>query len=280
MYVGQRGFLPVERGLVGRAPLDGRAGPGRDRVDPRAPLNQADVDGQRRRDRRDHAGEQPRQLVHGAGPAAVPPRVPARAGHREPHPHRADGVREHAVGTVAFQRQHRLGRELAAGVAGAAQSAETLLADGEDDRQRRFRRAGERALGHGHGGRDRDRVVADPRAAQPAVAPRDTPRRRLAEDVIDVNEDGEPVRRRAERPHQVAGLVDVPAPRLSGQAPLQPVDAYPLVAGAAGQFGQRRGIRGDCPGVESPSIGSRVSHVTLARRNSYNHADRASVPSH
>jgi hypothetical protein len=195
------------------------------------------------------------------------------------------GVREHAVGTVAFQRQHRLGRELAAGVAGAAQSAQTLLADGENDRQRRFRRTGECALGHGHGGhghggRDRDRVVADPRAAQPAVAPRDAPRRRLAEDVIDVNEDGEPVRRRAERPHQVAGLVDVPAPRLPGQAPLQPVDAHLLVAGAAGQFGQRRGIRGDCPGVESPSIGSRVSHVTLARRNSYNHADRASVPSH
>ena len=99
------------------------------------------------------------------------------------------------------------GAKLAAGVAGAAQSAETLLADGENDRQRRFRRAGERALGHGHGGRDRDRVVADSRAAQPAVAPRDAPRRRLAEDVIDVNEDGEPVRRRAERPHQVAGLV-------------------------------------------------------------------------
>jgi hypothetical protein len=97
---------------------------------------------------------------------------------------------------------------------------------------------------------------------------------------VDVNEDGEPVRRRAERPHQVAGLVDVSAPRLPGQAPLQPVDAYLLVAGAAGQFGQRHGIRGDCPGVESPSIGSRVSYVTLARRNSYNHADRASVPSH
>ena len=154
--------------------------------------------------------QQPRATA--GTPAAVPPRVPARAGHREPHPHRADGVREHAVLTVAFQRQHRLGPELAAGVAGAAQPAETFLADGEDDGQRRFCRARERALGHGHGGRDRDRVVADPRAAQPAVAPCDAPRRRLAEDVIDVNEDSEPVRRRAERPHQVAGLVDVPAP--------------------------------------------------------------------
>ena len=89
--------------------------------------------------------------------------------------------------------------------------------------------------------------------------------------------DGEPVRRRAERPHQRC------RPRrrtgsagFAGQAPLQPVDAYLLVAGAAGQFGQRHGIRGDCPRVESPRIGSRVSHVTLARQNSYNHADRAS----
>jgi hypothetical protein len=85
--------------------------------------------------------------------------------------------------TVTCQRQHRLGRQLAAGMAGAAQPAEPLLADGEHD----------------------------------------------------------------------------------GQRLLQPVDAHPLVAGAAGQLRQRHGIRDDYPGVAS-----RVSHVTLARQISYN----------
>jgi hypothetical protein len=42
--LGQRGLLPVERGLVGRAPLDGRAGPGGDRVDPGTAVDEADVD--------------------------------------------------------------------------------------------------------------------------------------------------------------------------------------------------------------------------------------------
>jgi len=144
-----------------------------------------------------------------------------------------------------------------------------------------------RSVEAGPGG---DRVVPDPRTAQPAVAPRDAPDGGLAEDVIDVHEDGEPVRRRAERPHQVAGLVDVPSPGRPGQAPVQPVDAYLLAAAAAGQFGQRHGVRGDRlrverpriegSRVESPGIARHVSHVTLARQNSYNHADRLSVPSH
>jgi hypothetical protein len=191
--------------------------------------------------------------------------VPARAGYREPYPQRPDGVGEHPIRTVTFQRQHRLGRQLAAGMAGAAQPAEPLLADGERDGQRLFSRAGERTLDHGDSGRDRDRVVADPRAAQPAVAPDDAPGGLFAEDVVDVHEDGETVRRRAERPHQVADAIDVPAPGRRGQALVQPVDAHPLVAGAAGQLRQRHGIRDDDPGVAS-----RVSHVTLARQISYN----------
>ena len=117
-----------------------------------------------------------------------------------------------------------------------------------------------RSVEAGPGG---DRVVPDPRTAQPAVAPRDAPDGGLAEDVIDVHEDGEPVRRRAERPHQVADAIDVPAPGRSGQALPQPVDAHPLVARAAGQLRQRHGIRGD-----RFRIASHVSHVTLARQNS------------
>jgi len=53
--------------------------------------------------------------------------------------------------------------------------------------------------------------TADPRAAQPAVPPGDAPGGLFVEDVVDVHEDGETVRRRAERPHQVADAIDVPA---------------------------------------------------------------------
>jgi hypothetical protein len=71
-----------------------------------------------------------------------------------------------------------------------------------------------------------------------------------------VNEDGETVRRRAERPYQVADLVDRTVPGCLLQAPLQPVDAHALVAGATVQFGQRHGIRGDRRRVERhrPSV--------------------------
>jgi hypothetical protein len=98
--------------------------------------------------------------------------------------------------------------------------------------------------------------------AQPAVALRDASRRGLVEYVVDMNQHGEAVRRRAERPHQVAGAIHVPAPRRLGQAPAQPVDAHPLVAGAAVQFGQQHSVRGDRRRVEG-----RVSHVTWPSRS-------------
>jgi len=93
---------------------------------------------------------------------------------------------------------------------------------------------------------------------------------------------GRPTERRARRTAATRGVAER---HRAGRAPLQPVDAYLLVAGAAGQLGQRHGIRGnrlgvENLGVESSGIGSRVSHATLARQNSHNHADRASVPSH
>jgi len=105
-------------------------------------------------------------------------------------------------------------------VASAAQATEPLFADGEDDRHRQRFRPGQGPLGDGHGGRDGDRVVADPPAAQPAVALRDALDRRLAEDVIHVDEQGEAVRRRAERPDQVADAIDVPAAGRLPQPPL------------------------------------------------------------
>ena len=131
-------------------------------------------------------------------------------------------------------------------MASAAQATEPLFADGEDDGHR----PRPAPLGDGHGGRDGDRVVADPRTAQPPVVLRHAPRCGLVEDVVDVNEYGETVRRRTERPHQVADLIDRTDPGCLLQPALQPVDAHALVAGAAVQFGQRHGIRGDRRGVE------------------------------
>jgi len=183
-------------------------------------------------------------------------------------------VYEGAVRTVTFWGQYRLGCQFAAGVASAAQPAEPLLADGEDDRKRHWSRLGEDASGDGYGGRDRDRVVTDPRAVQPAVALRNAPHRALAEDVVDVNEHGEAVRWRAERPHQVAGAIDVPAPGRLRQAALQPVDTHSLVAGTAVQFGQCHGISGDRLRVES-----RVLHVTWPNATRHHPAD-GSVPFH
>jgi hypothetical protein len=153
---------------------------------------------------------------------------------------------------------------------GLPEPAEALLADGEDNGNRR--RLGQDALAHGHGGRDRDRVVADPGTAQPAVAPRDASHRGLVEHVVNVNQHGEAVRRRAERPHQVAGAVHVSAPRCLRQALAQPVDAHPLVAGAAVQFGQQHGVRGDRRRIEGC-----VSHVTWPNTTEDHEVER-SVP--
>jgi hypothetical protein len=119
--------------------------------------------------------------------------VPAGAGHRQPRTQRTHGGGEDPVDTVAFQGEHGAGLQLAAGVPGAAQPAEPFLADGEDGGQWQLGRPARRtqvALGDGDRGRDGDRVIPDPRAAQPAVALRDPTSRRLAEDIIDVHQQG------------------------------------------------------------------------------------------
>jgi hypothetical protein len=77
-----------------------------------------------------------------------------------------------------------------------------------------------------------------------------------------VNEDGELIRRRTERPHQVADTVDVLAAERLLEAPLRPLDARALVASATVQLGQRYGISGD------RRVESRVLHVTSARQSS------------
>jgi hypothetical protein len=210
LKAGQRGAPAVEFRLIGRAPLNCRAGPGGDRVDAGSAVDHADVDRPLGGGRRDDLVQQPNQLVHGAGTAPVPPRLPARSGHRELHPQRSDRVGEDAVNAVALERQHRLGHQLPAGVTCAAQAAESFLADGEHDHQRQ-RRPGKVASGDGDGGRDSDGVVTDSRTRKPAVPLGDAARRGFAEHIINVHEHGRPVRRRAERPDQVAGVVDAAA---------------------------------------------------------------------
>jgi hypothetical protein len=69
-----------------------------------------------------------------------------------------------------------------------------------------------------------------------------------------MDEHGEAVRRRTERPYQVAGAIEAPTAGPLPQAPLQPVDAYALVAGAAVQFGQRHDVRGDGRRVEEHRV--------------------------
>jgi hypothetical protein len=81
---------------------------------------------------------------------------------------------------------------------------------------------------------------------------------------------GRPTERRARRTAATRGVGEG---HRASRALVQPHDAYLPVAGAAGQFGQRHGIRDDYPSVES-----RVSHVTLARQNFVYHYIERSVP--
>lgn len=186
--------------------------------------------------------------------------MPARSGHRELHPQRSDRVGEDPVNAVTLEGQHRLGRQLPASMTCAAQPAEPFLADGEHDHQRQLTPGKavlpEAVLGDGDGGRYGDGVVTDPRTRKPAVPFGDTPMRCLAEHVIHVHEHGQAVRRRAERPDQVSGIVDATAAGRVVQPAQQPVNAHPLAAGAAVQLGQRHGVRGD-----RRRIDSRVCHV-------------------
>jgi len=85
-------------------------------------------------------------------------------------------------------------------------------------------------LDHAGGGGDGERVVADPRPAQPPVLLDDCVRHVRCEDRVDVGEQREPERRLAEPPDEVSGLV---ARALAGRAAqpfLEPGQACLLAA--------------------------------------------------
>jgi hypothetical protein len=185
--------------LFERALLDERFCATGDRVDGVAAGDEADVDAVERRQQRDEA-------VDRARPAALMPRVTAGAGHGEADADAADGVGDDVVEAVALERDRLLRRQRRRRVPRAAEGAEPLLADGEDHGERRVQLRPE-LLDDVDRERDRERVVAEAGADEPATALEDLVRDVLAEDGVEVREQRQPVRRRAERPDQVADLV-------------------------------------------------------------------------
>ena len=156
------------------------------------------------------------------------------------------GTGEDVVGTVTFQGQHRRGAELAAGVASASQSAEPLLADGEDD--------GHRQWSPGRSASARATVAATVISlstigpySQPSrcLMPASWPRRRRHR-----RERGRRAgTRRIERPLQVADIIDGTAfGRLSRRRRSDSMGTRRGRCRCA--VGQRHGIRGDRRRVE------------------------------
>jgi hypothetical protein len=126
-------------------------------------------------------------------------------------------------------------------VARAAQAAETLLAGREDDDERLVE-LGCEALDDVDRDGDRERVVADPGADQAIAALVDPVVDVEREDGVDVREQPERVRRLAEPPDEVAGIVAPARPWRPREAFLQPGDARLLAEIRRRDPGQRRRV--------------------------------------
>lgn len=126
-------------------------------------------------------------------------------------------------------------------MARAAEAAEALLADGEDDRERLVE-LGREPLDDVGGDGDGERVVADPGTLEEAVPLDDLVRDVGGKDRVDVGEQGEPERRRTEPPDEVAGLVARPLPRRVGEPALEPREARVLAAGRGRDLREGGGV--------------------------------------
>lgn len=120
----------------------------------------------------------------------------------------------------------------------AAQAAEALLADREDDDDRlgQLRRE---PLDDVEADGDGERVVADPRAGQPAVALGDLVRQVGREDGVDVREQREPERRLAEAPDEVSRVVALTVAGRAGEPLLEPGDPRGLAVQRGRDPGER-----------------------------------------
>jgi len=224
----------LEPGLVERAQLDDGLGAPRDRVHRLAAEEQADVDVLELREQLDEAARRARA-------AAVAPGVAAGAGDGEPDADAADGVDADLVEAVTFERDGTVRLERRAGVARAAQAAEPLLADGEDHGERLVE-LGREPFDDGRRDGDGERVVADPRALEPAVALDDLVREVGGEDGVDMREEREPERRPAEPPDEVADLVARALARRVGESALEPREARVLAAGRGRDLREGGGV--------------------------------------
>jgi hypothetical protein len=217
-----------------------------DRVDRLAAREDADVDVV-------EPGEQLDEPARRARPAAVPPRVASGPGDRQLDADGADGVGVDVVEPVPLDGDRRVEVERRAGVARPAEAAETLLADGEDDGERLVE-LGREPLDDVDDDGDGERVVADPRPVERAVALDDLVRQVRREDGVDVREQREPVRRLAEPPDEVAGRVALARAGRVGEALLEPRDPCGLAARRRGDLRERDRVALDiCTNVREDS---------------------------
>jgi len=216
----------LQLALVERTLLDDGLGVARNRVD-RIPAGEnADVDAVEPREQRDEA-------VDRARPAAVLPRVAAGSGHGEADADAADRVDDDAVEAVPLEGDRLLQRQRRRRVPRAAKRAQPFLTDGKNDGERRVHFVLE-LFDDIDRDRHRERVVADTGTDEPVLELVDLVGHPLAEDGVEVCEQREAVRRRAERPDQVAGVVPAQLAGRVREPPLEP-EATPLLFAGRGR---------------------------------------------
>ena len=126
-------------------------------------------------------------------------------------------------------------------MARAAEAAEPLLADREDDRERLVE-LGREPLDDVGGDGGRERVVADPGTLEDAVALDDLVGEVGGEDGVDVGEQREPEGRRAEPPDEVAGAVPRALAGRVREPALEPRKARVLVTGRGRDLREGGGV--------------------------------------
>ena len=137
------------------------------------------------------------------------------AGTRDPNlgPNAPDGVDDHVLELMPLERDERVRPQRLDSRDRAAEVAETLLADGEDDGPARELAAAEQPLDDVDGDGDRGCVVADSRADQVVALGADGKDRLRSEDRVDVCQQREARRALPPGPEEVSDRVPGPLSR-------------------------------------------------------------------